>query len=67
MLKKRPKSTVLKYVRTGAKIAFVAEAVIFALSYGVWYRLNTSRDFRFYMHNNFNWVLDGTPRRTTLL
>lgn len=43
MLKKNPKPQYLKYVRSGAKALFVLEAVIFAASYGVWYRMNTSR------------------------
>jgi hypothetical protein len=43
MLKKNPKPQYLKYVRSGAKALFVIEAVLFAASYGVWYRMNTSR------------------------
>lgn len=59
MLKKTPKSQFIKYVRGGAKVIFVAEAVLFAVSYGIWYRMNTSRDFRLYMHNNCSWILNG--------
>jgi hypothetical protein len=43
MLKKNPKPQYFKYVRSGAKTLFVIEAVLFAASYGVWYRMNTSR------------------------
>lgn len=43
MLKKNPKPGYLRYVRTSAKVLFVIEAAIFAVSYGVWYRMNTSR------------------------
>jgi hypothetical protein len=43
MLKKNSKPQYLKYVRSGAKAFFVIEAVLFAASYGVWYRMNTSR------------------------
>jgi hypothetical protein len=43
MLKKIPKPQYLKYVRSGAKALLVIEALLFATSYGVWYRMNTSR------------------------
>lgn len=43
MLKKNPKPGYLRYVRSGAKVLFVIEAVLFAACYGVWYRMNTSR------------------------
>jgi hypothetical protein len=43
MLKKNPKPQYYKYVRSGAKALFVIEALVFAASYGVWYRMNTSR------------------------
>ncbi|XP_023723828.1 uncharacterized protein LOC111873392 isoform X2 [Cryptotermes secundus] len=62
MLKKSPKPQYFKYVRSGAKALFVLEAVIFATSYGVWYRMNTSRDFRLYMYNNYYWILNGYYR-----
>lgn len=40
MLQKNPKPTYRRYIKNGAKILFVAEAAFFAISYGVWYRLN---------------------------
>jgi hypothetical protein len=43
MLRKNPKSQYLRYVRGGVKVFFVIEAVLFAASYGVWHRMNTSR------------------------
>jgi hypothetical protein len=43
MLKKNPRPQYLKYVRGGAKVLFVIEAFLFAASYGIWYRMNTSR------------------------
>lgn len=59
MLKKNPKPGYLRYVRSGAKVLFVIEAAVFAACYGVWYRMNISRDFRLYMHNNYYWILNG--------
>lgn len=59
MLQKRPKSQLLKKFSGVLKTLFVAETILFAGSYYVWYRMNTSRDFRLFMHNNYSWALDG--------
>ncbi|PSN50188.1 hypothetical protein C0J52_06658 [Blattella germanica] len=59
MLKKSPKPQYIRYIKGSAKVLFAVEAVLFAASYGIWYRMNTSRDFRLYMHNNYSWILEG--------
>jgi hypothetical protein len=43
MLKKKSKPQYPKYIRSGAKAFFFIETVLFAASYGIWYRMNTSR------------------------
>lgn len=43
MLSKTPKSGFWKFVKGSAKTLFVIEAVCFAASYGVYYRMNTNR------------------------
>lgn len=59
MLKKIPKPTIWRFVKTSAKTLFVIEAVLFACSYGIYYRMNTNRDFRQYMNDNFPYFLEG--------
>ncbi|CAG9119646.1 hypothetical protein JYU34_008765 [Plutella xylostella] len=56
---KEPKPAYKRYLGLTAKAIFLAEAVGVAISYGVWYKLNTSRDFRLYMYKNYNWVVEG--------
>lgn len=43
MLPKTPKSGIWKFVKGSAKTLFVIEAVAFAASYAVYYRMNTNR------------------------
>lgn len=61
MLTKTPKVTYGKYIKNTAKTILVAEIVAFAISYGVWDRLNTNRGtfsfgiiftYNFYFKNN---------------
>nr|XP_034827233.1 protein CEBPZOS [Maniola hyperantus] len=59
MLEKKPRSGFKRLLGVTAATIFVAEAVGFAVSYGLWYKLNSERDFRLYMHKNYNWVLEG--------
>lgn len=40
---KEPKPAYKRYLGLTAKAIFLAEAVGVAISYGVWYKLNTSR------------------------
>jgi len=55
----KPRSEFLKYLVKSAKILFVLEVVSFGATYLVWHRMNTNRDFRQYMNDNFPIVLDG--------
>ncbi|KAG4072281.1 hypothetical protein HA402_004213 [Bradysia odoriphaga] len=55
----RGKSGFLKLIASGAKILFVAEVAAFSVSYLVWHRMNTNRDFRQYMNDNFPTILEG--------
>ncbi|CAH2232686.1 jg5311 [Pararge aegeria aegeria] len=59
MLEKKPKSGFKRLLGITAATIFVVEAAGFAVSYGLWYKLNSERDFRLYMHKNYNWVLEG--------
>lgn len=43
MLPKTQKTGFWKFVKGGAKTLFVIEAVCFAVTYGVYYRMNTDR------------------------
>lgn len=58
MLPKTRKSNIWNFVKGSAKTLFVIEAVCFAASYGIYYRMNTNRDFRQYMNENFPYVLN---------
>lgn len=42
MLRKNPKLQYSRYVKGGAKVFLAVEAVLFAASYGIWHRMNTS-------------------------
>ncbi|XP_017477429.1 PREDICTED: uncharacterized protein LOC108367346 [Rhagoletis zephyria] len=58
MLSKKPKPAFWKLIKGSAKVLFIAEAVCFATSYGVYYRMNTNREFRQYINENFPLALD---------
>ncbi|XP_025834732.1 uncharacterized protein LOC108737766 isoform X2 [Agrilus planipennis] len=58
MLPKYPKPLGRKILIKSATALFVVEAITFAFSYGVWYKLNRERDFRLYMRNNFPKILE---------
>ncbi|GLH01926.1 Uncharacterized protein GBIM_07986 [Gryllus bimaculatus] len=57
-MKKYPISTFRKTVAKVAGVLFVVEGLAFVGAYGVWHKMNTSRDFRYYMYNNHNWALE---------
>ncbi|XP_045447276.1 uncharacterized protein LOC123655549 [Melitaea cinxia] len=59
MLEKKPKSRLKRVLGLTAATIFVAESIGIAVTYGLWYKLNTERDFRLYMYKNYNWVLEG--------
>lgn len=58
MLPKTPKPAFWKFLKGSAKVLFIAEAVCFAATYGVYYRMNTNREFRHYINENFPFALD---------
>lgn len=58
MLPKTPKSGFWKLVKSSAKALFVIEVGCFAASYGVYYRMNTNREFRQHINDNYPFVLD---------
>lgn len=43
MLTKQPQPAYKRFIGTTLKAVFVAEALGFAVSYGLWYKLNTER------------------------
>ncbi|CAD7080052.1 unnamed protein product [Hermetia illucens] len=59
MLERKPKPAFWKFIKGSAKTLFVLEAVAFAVSYGVWHRMNTNSEFRKYMSENFPVVLES--------
>ncbi|KAI5639919.1 hypothetical protein NE865_07648 [Phthorimaea operculella] len=59
MLTKEPKPAYKRYFSVAWKTVFIAEALGIAVSYGIYYKLNTDRDFRLYMYKNYNWALEG--------
>ncbi|KAL6438764.1 hypothetical protein ACFW04_004633 [Cataglyphis niger] len=59
MLTKRPRSNFVQTLKTNAKIILILEGVLFLGSYGLWRCMNTSQDFRYYMHQHFPSILKG--------
>ncbi|XP_050347364.1 protein CEBPZOS-like isoform X3 [Nymphalis io] len=59
MLEKKPISKFKRVLGLTAATIFVAESIGIAVTYGLWYKLNTEREFRLYMYKNYNWVLEG--------
>lgn len=59
MLVKNPKPSYRKWIKRGALVLFVVEAVSFAASYGLWFRVNTDRDTREYLKNNYPSLLEA--------
>ncbi|XP_067624667.1 uncharacterized protein [Eurosta solidaginis] len=58
MIPKTPKPAFWKFIKSSAKILFVVESACFAASYAVYYRMNTNREFRHYIHENFPFALN---------
>ncbi|ALC39369.1 CG42371, partial [Drosophila busckii] len=58
MLPKTPRTGIWKFIKGGAKTLFVIEAVCFAASYGLYYRMNTDRDFRRYINEKYPFALE---------
>ncbi|XP_034472371.1 protein CEBPZOS [Drosophila innubila] len=58
MLPKTPKSAIWRFIKGSAKTLFVLEAVCFAASYGLYYRMNTDQDFRRYINEEYPFALE---------
>ncbi|KAG5893347.1 hypothetical protein JTB14_000113 [Gonioctena quinquepunctata] len=58
MLTKNPKPAYRKWLKRGALTLFVVEAACFAGSYFLWYKVNTKRDYRKYLHDNYPSILE---------
>ncbi|KAK8384545.1 hypothetical protein O3P69_014252 [Scylla paramamosain] len=58
-MKKYPRSQTVSLVKKGATALFVLEVGVFAGLYYVYHRMNTDRDFRYYMKNNYSTGLEA--------
>ncbi|XP_044254519.1 uncharacterized protein LOC123004999 [Tribolium madens] len=58
MLLKTPKSGFRRWLKRGAIFMFIGEGIAFAISYGVWYSVNTKREYRKYLHDNYPSILE---------
>jgi len=58
-MKKHPQPIVFGLIKKGAAFLLAAEVVLFGGSYYVYHRMNTERDFRHYMHQNYNFALES--------
>ncbi|XP_050078857.1 uncharacterized protein LOC126565697 isoform X1 [Anopheles maculipalpis] len=59
MLQKQARPGYKKFIKTSAKTLIVVEAILFAVSYAGWHRLNTNREFRYYVRENYPSVLEA--------
>ncbi|ETN60678.1 hypothetical protein AND_007701 [Anopheles darlingi] len=59
MLEKKARPGYRKIIKSSAKTLIVVEAILFAVSYAGWYRLNTNREFRYYVKENYPSVLEA--------
>lgn len=59
MLEKKSRPGYKKVIKNTAKVLFVAEAIAFAITYAGWHRLNTNREFRHYVKENYPSILEG--------
>uniref|UniRef100_A0A2M4AUA6 Uncharacterized protein n=1 Tax=Anopheles triannulatus TaxID=58253 RepID=A0A2M4AUA6_9DIPT len=59
MLEKKARPGYRKIIKSSAKTLIVIEAILFAVSYAGWYRLNTNREFRYYVKENYPSVLEA--------
>lgn len=58
-MRKQPKSQTISFIKKGAAFLLAAEVFAFAGCYYVYHRMNTDRDFRYYMKNNYPFALEG--------
>uniref|UniRef100_A0A182FWX7 Uncharacterized protein n=2 Tax=Anopheles albimanus TaxID=7167 RepID=A0A182FWX7_ANOAL len=59
MLEKKARPGYRKIIKSSAKTLIVVEAILFAVSYAGWYHLNTNREFRHYVKENYPSVLEA--------
>lgn len=58
MLIKTPKSNFKKWFKRGFVTVVVIESLGFLGAYGIWYKVNTERDFRRYLRDNYPAALE---------
>lgn len=58
-MKKHPKSQTISFIKRGAAFLLGAELIAFSGCYYVYHRMNTDRDFRYYMNNNYPFGLEA--------
>ncbi|XP_055539148.1 uncharacterized protein LOC129726460 [Wyeomyia smithii] len=59
MLYKSSRPGYRKWIKKTAVFLIAAETIAFAVSYLGWHRLNTSRDFRHYVRDNYPLILES--------
>lgn len=59
MLHKSARPGYKRVVKKTALVLIVAEAIAFGVSYAGWYRLNTDRELRHYVKENYPTVLES--------
>lgn len=59
MMRKQPRSQFINLVKKGAAAVFIAEVGAFGVCYYIYHHMNTDRDFRYYMKNNYSFALES--------
>lgn len=59
MLYKNSRPGYKRVIKNTAKILIAVEAVAFGVTYAGWYRLNTNRDLRHYVKENYPVILES--------
>lgn len=59
MLHKSSRPGYKRVIKSTAKILIAAEAIAFGVTYAGWYRLNTSRELRHYVKENYPVILES--------
>ncbi|KAK8721041.1 hypothetical protein OTU49_012960 [Cherax quadricarinatus] len=57
-MKKYPRSQLFSFIKKSAAVLFALEVGAFGGLYYVYNRMNTDRDFRYYMSNNYSFGLE---------
>ncbi|KAH0948229.1 hypothetical protein HN011_004769 [Eciton burchellii] len=58
MITKQPKLGFVQILKKSTKAILIFEGALFLGSYGIWYSMNTSQDFRYYMYQRFPSILE---------